>query len=149
MLESILILIYQGGPGLVLLLAIVIVMLAKRTQSAIGQRFQFKLVTRWHVGGMLLLLIAPMGATVLYSNRCRSLEDLPLAPIIWGVFVIASVSLCIFNKSRSNLKYGVLATLIQMCIFSLALAAGAVPAAILETLGSMGAGGMHACGERR
>ncbi|MES2165040.1 MAG: hypothetical protein V4476_28120, partial [Pseudomonadota bacterium] len=136
----------QGAISyLLMLLVAVILALAVYLQGTISRRFQFKLLTRWHIGAMLVLLTAPTVSFFLYTTRCRSLAQLPLVAVIFGVFVIASVSLGRFNISRINLKYGVLATLVQMCAFALALTIGSVPAIDMQALLSMGAGGMHAC----
>lgn len=135
----------QFGPYILMLLAAVILAVAIRLQVIISQRFQFNVLTRWHGCAMLVLLTTPTISFFLYTTPCRSLGQLPLVPAILGLFVIASVSFGLFNISRTNLKYGALVTLVQMCFFSLALTIGSVPALVMEAVYSIGAGGMHAC----
>lgn len=134
-----------SGQILLMLLVAVMVVIAVRLQNGISQHFQLKLFTHWHIGAIVVLTTAPTVSFFLYSNLCRSLSELPLAPPILGLFGITSVALWRFNTSRTNLKIGALATLVQMCAFVLALIIGSVPVVVMETLLAMGAGGMHVC----
>lgn len=133
-----------SGPYLTLFAAVLLA-IAIYFQRAVSRCYEFKLVTRWHISVIFALLTTPTIIYLISAVFCGALDQLPWVPLIFGVFLIASVPLIKVNAYRTNLIFGMLATLFQLCAFFLALTAGSIPAVTLSTLGSMDSGGRHSC----
>lgn len=89
----------------------------------------------------LCLIILPTPAYLVFSGRCKDMDDVPIGLIFFGTLAGLAILLAKINIKRGNPWLGAAATTLQCVALALAFSAGLFLPFILHALANMPSGG--------